>query len=274
MIRDDELLSTAGRTADFTERLLDSLAAAGCDLDDLTPADITVFEDLHVQGFEATLELAALADVDEESLVLDVAAGLGGPTRALADEFGCQVVGVDLTPAFCHAATELTRRVGLDDQVTIRNEHALDLPFEDDTFDVVFLQDLASDIEYKAGLAAELHRVLVPGGRVAVHEVVAGPVEPLLTPMALTAEGPVGSLVHPDEFLETMTRAGFEPLDWLDVSIEAAEWYHSMIHRAETEGFPPCFDVVVRDDLVPVCRSMHRNLDEDRARAYLGLFEK
>lgn len=49
--------------------------------------------------------------------VLDVGAGLGGPARWLASQFGCHVTCLDLTPEFCEAAVALTKMTGLTSQV-------------------------------------------------------------------------------------------------------------------------------------------------------------
>ncbi|WP_267643649.1 class I SAM-dependent methyltransferase [Haloarchaeobius amylolyticus] len=273
MSRGDELFPTAGDDTALTESILSQLAAAGADVETLTPQDIDVFEDLTVMGQEATLEMAALAGIDEETHVLDLAAGLGVTARTLAAEYGSRVTGVDLSTGFCHAATELTRRVGLDDRVSFHAEHALDLPFEDDTFDVVFMQDLASDIEYKTALAAEAHRVLAPGGRLVVLEFVTGSVEPRLTQLPIARDGLSRSMASEETFLDVVRDAGFDVRHWLDTSIEAAEWYQTMIQQVQTGDLPAVLDAVVRDDLVPLCRTTYRNLDEDRARLYMGLFE-
>ncbi|WP_435362031.1 SAM-dependent methyltransferase [Haloarchaeobius sp. DFWS5] len=276
MMRDDEILSRDGSGARLTDRVLGAVERE-MDVDaGVEPSDIAEFEDLHVCGQEATFELAALSDIDEDTTVLDVSSGLGGAARTLATEFGCHVVGVDLTGEFCRAAEELTRLVDLDDRVSFRHTDPLDLPFDDDTFDVVFLQDLAADVEYKARLADELARVLRPSGRLAVHEVLAGSVEPLRAPMPLAENGAVGSLVQPETFVETMADAGFEADRWLDATVEAIEWYHSVVERVEStgdDGLPPGFEHVVREDFSSVCRTMWRNADEDRARVYYGVFK-
>jgi ubiquinone/menaquinone biosynthesis C-methylase UbiE len=70
--------------------------------------------------------------------VLDVGGGLGGPSRTLAVEFGCHVMVLDLTESYVHAAEVLTARLGLTDRVTHRLGNALELPFENGTFDVVW----------------------------------------------------------------------------------------------------------------------------------------
>ena len=94
-------------------------------------------------------ELARLTGLHEGMHVLDVGSGLGGPARTLAAEFGCRVTGRDLTEEFCRAAVMLTVRVGLQDRITFQHGSALDLPFEEATFDVVWTQGVFMNIADK-----------------------------------------------------------------------------------------------------------------------------
>jgi hypothetical protein len=57
------------------------------------------------------------------------------PARYLATRFGCNVRGIDLTPAFVEAANRLTALLGLERQVTIEQGDAMHLPYPDGAFD-------------------------------------------------------------------------------------------------------------------------------------------
>jgi sarcosine/dimethylglycine N-methyltransferase len=126
--------------AELSAKILTALHKAGKGLDALTRDDLASFDELHDGGRETTRELARLAGLREGIHVLDVGSGLGGPARTLAVEYGCRVTGLDLTEAFCEAATMLTARVGLQERVAFRHGSALDLPFEEATFDAVWTQ--------------------------------------------------------------------------------------------------------------------------------------
>ncbi|WP_245461048.1 methyltransferase domain-containing protein, partial [Mesorhizobium sp. M7A.F.Ca.US.005.03.2.1] len=56
--------------------------------------------------------------------ILDVGSGIGGPARFLAATYGCQVDGVDLTPAFVEASGRLTMLSGLDEKVRFHEADA------------------------------------------------------------------------------------------------------------------------------------------------------
>lgn len=60
----------------------------------------------HVRGADATAELAKLAGVQAGWTVLDAGSGLGGPSRPLAERYGCHVEGVDLRRPATSARSE------------------------------------------------------------------------------------------------------------------------------------------------------------------------
>src|SRR5437879_4818308 len=114
---------TRGALADT---ILAALAAAGKDLDHLTPDDLAPVDEFHSGQRNATVRLAQLAGVSGAEDVLDVGCGIGGPSRFLAKAFGCRVTGLDLTAEFVEVANMLARRTGLAGKVTYRQGDALD----------------------------------------------------------------------------------------------------------------------------------------------------
>src|SRR5262245_60609920 len=88
----------------------------------------------------------------------------GLATRYLARTYGCRVDGIDLTPELIETGRVLTERCGLADRVVLQIGNALDLPYSDQTFDVVWCQNVTMNIADKDGLFAGVYRVLKPGG--------------------------------------------------------------------------------------------------------------
>src|SRR5262249_49443355 len=144
-------------------------------IDDLAP-----FDQFHGGGKGATDRLAGLAGFAPGTRGLDVGGGIGGPARALATEHGCQGTGIDPTESYVQAAQMLTDRLGLADRVTHQVGNALELPFEDGSFDAVWTQNSGMNIPDKERLYTGFHRVLRPGGRLAIQEPMAGPVQPMI----------------------------------------------------------------------------------------------
>lgn len=155
------------------QQILDKLQGDGIDLANVSEDVLQNYDQDHYGGVEANDALATLAGIDDDCHVLDVCCGLGGPSRYLAQKYGCRVTGIDLTESRVEGAKRLTAMVGLDDNVTFQTGNALDLPFGDRTFDVVISQEAFCHIPDKDRLVAQCARVLKPGGRLAFTDVLA-----------------------------------------------------------------------------------------------------
>ena len=116
-------------------------------------------------GSEMTRAIVEAAQAGRDMRVLDIACGTGEPAISLAALIGNgEVVGVDLSPGPLKIAAERAAQRGLTN-VSFRQADAHRLPFPDNTFDritsrlgVMFFSDLPR-------AAAEMHRVLKPGGK-------------------------------------------------------------------------------------------------------------
>jgi len=146
------------------QQILEKLAADGIDLQSLNEDILQNYDMDHYDGVEATDVLARAAQVEAASHVLDVAAGMGGPARYLAHNYGCRVTGLDLTTSRVESARRLTDLCGLSDQVAFRAANALENPFEDQSFNVVIGQEAWCHIPDKQRLINECVRVTKVGG--------------------------------------------------------------------------------------------------------------
>ena len=163
-----------GAGVSIADAIAESLRKAGKDPGKLTPTDLATVDEFHIRGRQATLELAQSLKLTAASRVLDIGSGLGGPARTLAEVYGCHVTGIDLTKAFCDAATTLSDWVGLGDRVTFLQGDATHLPFPDGMFDAAMTIHVAMNIHRKDRMYAEARRVLRPGSRFAVYDVLQG----------------------------------------------------------------------------------------------------
>jgi SAM-dependent methyltransferase len=107
--------------------------------------------------------LCEAVDLRAGERVLDVACGNGNAALAAARRF-CQVTGVDYVPALLERARQRADAEGL--EATFQEADAEDLPFPDDSFDVVLSTCGAMFAPDQERTAAELLRVCRPGGRI------------------------------------------------------------------------------------------------------------
>lgn len=119
-------------------------------------------------------------------------------------EFGCLVTGVDLIKEYIETARILNTRIGIRGKIQFEQSNAKDLPFDDDSFEVVFSQHISMNIEDKTRLAEEVRRVLRPGGQFVICEICAGSVASPHFPLPWAGDSAINYLVEPQEFRQTL----------------------------------------------------------------------
>jgi SAM-dependent methyltransferase len=115
---------------------------------------------------EESLEIPQRLDLGSESSVLEVGCGSGGYALHLAERVGCQIVGVDVNEPGVRSAKELAQTKGLGSRARFEQcDVSKNLPFDDETFDAVFSNDVLCHVAGRLALLAEIFRVLKPSGR-------------------------------------------------------------------------------------------------------------
>jgi SAM-dependent methyltransferase len=252
---------------DLGEAILAALRRAGKDPDNLAPGDLSGLDQFHFRGLEATRDQTELVELNAGSHVLDVGCGIGGPARYLAGEFGCHVTGLDLTEEFCRVGAMLAERTGLADRVEFRQGDALDMPFEDAGFDLVWTQHASMNIADKARLHGEMYRVLKSGGRLALYDIVAGNGGPLHFPVPWARRPEISFLTTPEELRAGLAAAGFRIDVFRDVSEAGLEWRKKTMEKIARDGQPPLgLHVVMGSAWREMFGNVGRNLEEDRIR--------
>ncbi len=250
---------------DLETVILGALADAGRDIDNLTREDLAPIDEFHIRGREATVELSRGLGLGPGMAVLDVGSGLGGPSRHVAAEGGCQVTGIDLTEDYCRVATMLAARVGLADNVTYRQANALDLPFQDAAFDAAYTQHVAMNIRDKAALYGEIARVVKPGGRFGIYDILQGAGGEVLYPAPWAEDPSTSFMATPEELRDLLEAAGLEVTSWRDTTDEGRQWFQALGRRIAEEGPPKLgIHLLLGPVFAEMARNQVRNLTEDR----------
>jgi ubiquinone/menaquinone biosynthesis C-methylase UbiE len=255
--------------------ILAALKAAGKDIEHLTPDDLAPVDEFHSGGRNATVRLAQLAQINGSDRVLDVGCGIGGPSRYLASQFGCEVTGLDFTAEFIALAAMLAQRTRLADKVAYRQGDALDLPFADASFDIVWSQNAAMNIADRDRLYGEMRRVLAPTGRLALQEIAAGPGGEPYYPAPWANDKTISFLSTPQATRAALERIGFRVIAWQDTTAEALEQQIARSKALESGSLPPLgLHILIGEAFPTVTKSMLRNLQEERLKLFNAVLQR
>jgi arsenite methyltransferase len=125
----------------------------------------------HMGGLNATRELIKACGIDKDSYVLDVGSGVGITACIIAEEYGCKVMGVDLSETMVKRSWERAQRKKLGGRVEFKIGDAQALPFDDEIFDAVICESVVAFPKDKQKVINEYARVTMSGGSVGINEV-------------------------------------------------------------------------------------------------------
>lgn len=239
-----------------------------------TTDQLVLVDEFHSRARQATSELAKLAGLQPGMRVLDVGSGLGGPARHLAAEYGVHVTGIELTADYVRVARVLTERAGLADRVRFRRGNAVSAPFEMGVFDCAWLQHMLMNVADKGRLLSELRRVVKPGGRLALHEVVAFDAHNLHFPLPW-GRTPVTSFVARPERLRTAVEsASFELREWKDTSSLAIQWCRDVVEASGNDERLRALHALLGPDAVAMIDNFGKNLAAGRLGVVMAVFDR
>ena len=257
---------------------LETLGKSPGDGTGLTPDDLAPVDEFHLRGPAATEELIALLDPAPEAAVLDLGAGLGGPARRLAAARGCRVTGVDLNPGYVEVGRALNAWTGLSHKVGLQVGDVTCLEgLAPQSFDAAWSFHVGMNVADKTAFYGAAARVLKPGGRFVIYDIMAADGRPEVAypaPWARTAA---------DSFLATLgeTRAalaaaGFAVLQEEDQSTQALGFLDTALARlGQSDGPPPLgLHLVLGPDVPVILKTQRPNLAEGRLRVVALLSRK
>ncbi len=180
----------------------------------------------------------ALAALTAGETVLDLGAGAGFDCFLAARQVGPsgKVIGVDMTPDMLTKARANAQKLGARN-VEFRLGEIEHLPVADATVDVILSNCVINLSPDKAAVFTEAFRVLRPGGRLAISDVVKlRPLPDALERDVLALTGCVSGAATVDELRAALTAAGFEQVE-LDVRPESREFIRDWMPGSGVEDY-------------------------------------
>lgn len=159
----------------------------------------------------------AIAGLAPGEVVLDLGAGGGLDALIAARRVGPtgRVIGVDMTPQMLALARENAVKAGVHDRVEFREGIIEALPVVSDSVDVIISNCVVNLSPDKPAVFREAYRVLKPGGRLALSDILlTAPLNPAVAQDAAAYLGCIGGAALEREYLGALEAAGFVDITW------------------------------------------------------------
>lgn len=216
--------------------------------------DIIEFEAMFGAGFlspggqEEVAKIVENVDLAGKE-VLDIGVGIGGPACLLVEKHGAaRVTGIDVEDPVLEKAAQIVLRRGLQDRVLLKRVEPGPLPFDDESFDVVFSKDAIIHIHDKDALFRDIYRVLRPGGCIALSDWYRSE-EPLTEEMAAWLErfGSDFAMTPIQNDANLLGSVGFVDTAILDRNAWFAEFSRKLADHMRGPGYDTLVETVGKD---------------------------
>jgi len=224
---------------DLLAAIRDGVTRLGKTTETVTVDELGPVDEFHIGGRIATEHLLDQLAPSEDSHLLDVGCGLGGASRYVADRYNNRVTGIDLVQEYVDVGNALSAWVNLQSHITLQQGSALSLPFADAAFDGAYMLHVGMNIEDKPRLFREVYRVLKPGARFGVYDIMRKAAGDLTFPVPWAGGEHTSRLATPNQYREALRSAGFTVSDPNDRGEFALGFFQKMRKAAEANGGPP-----------------------------------
>ncbi|MGI9287532.1 MAG: methyltransferase domain-containing protein [Pseudomonadales bacterium] len=236
---DGKLVANHYTHGSIVDAIHDGIQKLGKTIDSIHIDDLGPVDEFHIGGRLATEGFLDQLDISASHHVLDVGCGLGGSSRFAAQRYGCRVTGVDLTQEYVETGNELCAWVRLSDQVSLEVGDATTLSLPDEAFDRAYMMHVGMNIADKESLASELHRVVLPGGRVGIYDVMTVGDGNLAFPVPWATEPESSSVAAPTAYKSALKAAGFKIVSERNRRDFALEFFAQLQAKAASADRPP-----------------------------------
>lgn len=253
------------------EAILNALSNVAAPGKKITRKDITAIDEFHVRGQEVSFELATAAGLQPGMRILDAGCGLGGTCRLLADEFDCNVTGIDITEDYIRTATKLSELTGLQHKTRFVHGSVLSLPFENSSFDVVFTEHVQMNIADKKTFYSEITRVLKKDGRFVYYDILSNDHLPVKYPVPWAPNESISFLITSQQLHALLHDAGLNNIQITNETAKGISFFNNLFNLIEQKGLPALgLHMLVSLDKM---RNLYSNLVDGVCVLESGIFE-
>lgn len=246
---------------DLLERIFKGLEAAGKDTNCLQPEDLAPVDEYHIGGRKATAHAIDKMFLSEDQRVLDIGCGIGGTARYIAEKIRCKVTGIDLTPEYISIAKVLTDLTNLSHLVNYKVASALDMPFENKTFDAAITIHVAMNIREREKLYKEIARVLKPGATFCIYDVMKKSEESFSFPVPWAESAATSHLTSPEEMSILLHSAGFDIREVDDRTDFALNFFKQSLASATKGPAPLGINLIIGSSATEKLKNMQSNIE-------------
>ncbi len=258
----------------LSEDILNRLKEQNIDLHNVSRNNIAGVDEFHVRGAEVSKEL--VADININGLkVLDVGCGIGGPCRMLADEFNCNVSGIDMSREFIRTAKQLSEIVELNGSTEFVHGDALNLPYDDNSFDVVWTQHVQMNVENKARFYSEINRVLKDGGKFIYYDIFKKNNGDVNFPVPWANDESVSFLGTVSNMEDILKNQGFSKQQATNQTDKAVEFLSNLFEKLSRDGPPKLgLNVLMGPTTKEKLKNILLGLEENEIELQSGVYVK
>lgn len=236
----EEKIARHYASADLLARIDAAIVQAGADPAHLVIDDLKPVDEFHTGGIEATIALLDQLEITPEMVVVDLGCALGGTARHIVHRYGATVRGVDLAPDYVEAGNALNERLFLQERIDLQVGSATELPFDDNSADLVTMFHVGMNIPDKMQLFAQVARVLKPGGYFALFDVMRGESDGNIAfPVPWSGGAQTSHVDLPAVYRDAAQAAGLEITVERERRQYALDFFDRVINRVATHGLPP-----------------------------------